>query len=100
MIKTKKILTLLLLTLLCVVDADAVLREQNLTQTLQVLCSELSSIHLEEVKRMQHFEVMNKQFNYQTLEALKRSRQIEVMLYSQNDDYIFDRTYACNEATS
>lgn len=96
----KKVLAILIIFLSSTLPSQAVLKEQNLGATLSVLKSELVSFHEELIQRMQLFDLMNKQFQSQMINTMKKSDQIALMLYSQKPDYVFDLTYACNEATS
>ena len=80
-------------------SAHAVLKEKDLPQTLQILRSELVNYHREltgmiELNRKQSESVRN-----QLIETMLRSNQNSLMLYSQKQEYVFDLTYACNEAT-
>lgn len=97
---SKRIIIAIVLVAASVFSGHAVLKEHNLKNTLSVLCTELSSTHKEELARMQRFAEMNKMFDRNMVETMNRCQQIELMLYSQKSDYVFDLTYACNEATS
>ena len=94
----KRILTIVLV-LLMTLGAQAVLKEKDLSQTLQILRSELTTNHREmsqmiEMNRKQSEAVRNR-----LMETMQRSNQNSLMLYSQKLDYVFDLTYACHEAT-
>ena len=94
----RRILTFLLV-LVTALSAHAVLKEKDLTQTLRILRSELTTHHRElsqmiEMNRKQSEVVRNR-----LLETMQRSNQNSLMLYSQKLDYVFDLTYACHEAT-
>ena len=80
-------------------DARAVLKEQNLEQTLGVLRLELTERYTEMSDQTRERRIQNKQIQNELLETMKRSNQNSLMLYSQNNDYVFDLTYACHEAT-
>jgi hypothetical protein len=76
-----------------------VLKEKDLEQTLSVLRFELIERHKElsnsaGERRQQNTAVMK-----ELMETMKRSNQNSLMLYSQKPNYVFDLTYACNEAT-
>ena len=90
---------ILLAVALMAIPASAVLKEQNLNQTLEVLCAELSDMHAEQKVRADRYQQMNKRYDQIMMKAMDRSHQIELMLYSQRNDYVFDLAYACNEAT-
>ena len=87
------------MVVLTAVDANAVLKESNMQQTLGVLCEELSDTHKEEKKRAERFEQRNKQFRHTIVAALEQCNSIELMLYSQNNQDVFDLAYACGQAT-
>ena len=94
----KKILTILLLACLTI-DAWAVLKEENLEQTLGILRTELTNYYQElalgaNIRKAQSDTIISK-----LIETTKRANQNALMLYSQNADYVFDLTYACHEAT-
>ena len=86
--------------MLVLTPAGAVLKERDMSQTLSVLRTELTSMHQEQLQRMQRFNEMNKRFDKMMIQVMDRSQQIELMLYSQKSNYVFDLAYACNEATS
>ena len=95
-----KRIILLALLMLVLTPAGAVLKERDMSQTLSVLRTELTSMHQEQLQRMQRFNEMNKRFDKMMIQVMDRSQQIELMLYSQKSNYVFDLAYACNEATS
>jgi len=94
----KRILTILLV-LLTTLSAQAVLKEKDLQQTLQILRTELTIHHRELSQRIEMNRKQNEQVRQRLLETMKRSDQNSLMLYSQKLDYVFDLTYACHEAT-
>ncbi len=95
----KKFLILLAALAMCV-PSQAVLQEKNLQQSLSVLRVELQQAYLKQKQMMSMMEQSNKAQHEQMLSYMKKSNQIGLMLYSQQSDYVFDLTYACNEATS
>ena len=97
---TMKKILLVLLVLVTVLPASAVLKEENMQQTLGVLCEELSETHREQKERAARFEQRNKQFQRSIGRDLELCNNIELMLYSQKEQNIFDLTYACGQATS
>lgn len=99
MMNIKRIILLAVL-MLVLTPANAVLKERDMSQTLSVLRTELTSMHQEQLQRMQRFNEMNKRFDKMMIQVMDRSQQIELMLYSQKSNYVFDLAYACNEATS
>ena len=86
--------------LMAVLPAGAVLKEENMAQTLGVLCEELSETHQEHKERAQRFEQRNKQFQRSIGRDLELCNNIELMLYSQKEQNVFDLAYACGQATS
>ena len=80
-------------------NAGAVLKEKNLSQTLQILRTELSHHHQELAEQLKKNQKQDEQLRSQLREIMRRSNQNSLMLYSQNLDYVFDLTYACHEAT-
>ena len=89
------ILALLLVTL----SMQAVLKEKDLSQTLQILRTELSNYHNELLERLEQDQQQSEVVRDQLISTMQRSNQNSLMLYSQKQDYVFDLTYACHEAT-
>ena len=79
--------------------ANAVLKEQDLEQTLSVLRAELTEYHQELISQAEFRKQQTRDIISQLQEAMKRSSQNSLMLYSQQRGYVFDLTYACHEAT-
>ena len=94
----KRILTILLV-LLTTLSAQAVLKEKDLQQTLQILRTELTTYHRELSQQIEMNRQQSDQVRQRLLETMQRSNQNSLMLYSQKLDYVFDLTYACHEAT-
>ena len=94
----KRIL-LLLLILLTTLQIHAVLKEKDLPQTLQILRKELTTYHQELSMMIENNRRQSETVRNQLIETLKASNQNSLMLYSQKQDYVFDLTYACHEAT-
>ncbi len=92
---------LLLLTVLVTIfpKANAVLKEENLDETLGVLRLELVKRYNEVNGQMTAHRLQNRAIRNELMETIKRSNQNSLMLYSQNTNYVFDLTYACHEAT-
>jgi len=93
----KLLITLLVLAIS--IPALAVLKEKNLASTLAVLRAELESSYKEQKQDMARYNVMTKAQHRQMIELIQRSDQTALMLYSQKQDFTFDMTYACHEAT-
>jgi len=94
----KRILTVLLV-LLTTLSAQAVLKEKDLQQTLQILRTELTTHHRELSQQIEMNRKQSEQVRQQLITTMQRSDQNSLMLYSQKLDYVFDLTYACHEAT-
>ena len=94
----KKIL--LILSVIFALNANAVLKEKDLSQTLSILRTELQNVHDEQEKRVQSFSNQNERIRNNLMDVIRRSNQNSLMLYSQKPDYVFDLTYACHEATN
>ena len=95
----KKIFVLLVISVLTVFQAQAVLKEKDLSQTLGVLRGELQLAYNEQQAIMASFEKRNADQHSRLVGMLQRSNQIALMLYSQNTDFTFDMAYACQSAT-
>ena len=80
-------------------SAHAVLKEKDLPQTLQILRSELVNYHRELTGMIEQNRKQSESVRNQLIETMLRSNQNSLMLYSQKQEYVFDLTYACNEAT-
>ena len=92
----------LIITIICIlatINAHAVLKEQNLEQTLSVLRAELTETHHEMISMAEQRKQQTRDIIRQLRETIKRSNQNALMLYSQQQNYVFDLTYACHEAT-
>lgn len=86
--------------MLCVsLNAGAVLKEKNLNSTLSVLRAELETTFNEQRKNMVRYTVYAETQHKQMISLMQRSDQVALMLYSQKQDFTFDMTYACHEAT-
>ncbi len=87
------------LVMLITLSAHAVLKEKDLPQTLQILRTELMNYHRELSQMIEMNKKQSENMRNQLMETLLRSNQNSLMLYSQKQEYVFDLTYACNEAT-
>ena len=95
----KRILfALLMLTVFCT-DAGAVLKEKDLEQTLGILQVELEQYNDQLAHRTEARKARTKRLITQLLLTMKQADQNALMLYSQEQDNVFDLTYACHEAT-
>ena len=94
----KKVI-LLLIILLSAIDTHAVLKEKDLPQTLQILRTELTNYHREMAQMLEQNKRQSEAVRSRLMETMQRSNQNSLMLYSQKQEYVFDLTYACHEAT-
>ena len=95
----KKIFVFVLLCVLTIFQAQAVLKEKDLFQTLGVLRAELQQAYNEQQMMMARFEKRNTDQHTNLIRMMQQSNQIALMLYSQNADFTFDMAYACQAAT-
>lgn len=95
----KKILLFIIAALTLSTPAGAVLKEKDLKQTLSILREELTTFHNEQARQSLMFKKQSEQVRTSLFSILQRSNQNALMLYSQKPDYVFDLTYACNEAS-
>ena len=95
----KRRIVTLLLAVVTALSAHAVLKEKDLNQTLQILRTELTNNYRELVQQKEHNKRQSEQVREQLIETMQRSNQNSLMLYSQKQEYVFDLTYACHEAT-
>jgi potassium-dependent mechanosensitive channel len=98
MTKLKRLVCLAVTLLVCM-HSGAVLKERNLTSTLSVLRAELENSFNEQQQNMARYAQYTKQQHKQMIQLMQRSDQVALMLYSQKQDFTFDMTYACHEAT-
>ena len=94
----KKFLTIILLLSVCI-SGYGVLKERDLDRTLKVLRGELTASYQESVDAAERRSEETQQIVSQLRETLRRCGQNALMLYSQQQNYVFDLTYACHEAT-
>ena len=92
-------LVCLLLTFCVALQAGAVLKEKNLKSTLSVLRAELETSFGEQRQNLARYSAYNQIQHKEMISLMQRSDQIALMLYSQKQDFTFDMTYACHEAT-
>ena len=94
-----RLLLLVLAEVLCLVPARAVLKEKDLNSSLAVLRHELTTYHREQQDREFNSTARTQRVTSTLRDIMQRSAQNSLMLYSQKNDYVFDLTYACHEAT-
>jgi len=95
----KRLVIILLLLAGIAYEASAVLKEKDLEQTLTILQAELEQYNSELSMRSAARRERTKRLLTTLLQTMKRADQNAMMLYSQQQDNVFDLTYACHEAT-
>ena len=95
----KRIFVFVMLCVLTVFQAQAVLKEKDLAQTLGVLRAELEQSYNEQQAMMQMYKKRYIDQHTALVRMMQQSNQIALMLYSQNADFTFDMAYACQAAT-
>ena len=95
----KKIFVLIMLSVLTVFQAQAVLKEKDLAQTLGVLRAELEQSYNEQQALMEMYKKRYVDQHTALVRMMQQSNQIALMLYSQSADFTFDMAYACQAAT-
>ena len=89
----------LALALLLAVPALAVFNEKDLGQTISVLRSELKQEYSKISGEQESILASNREQREQMISMMKKCNELALMLYSQNQDYTFDMTYALKEVT-
>ena len=97
--KAKKILALII-SLLVAVPAFAVFDEEDLAKTLSVLRSELKQEMDRRPSQEGNIGHRERSQHRQLIGIMKKCNELSLMLYSQNQDYTFDLTYALKEVTT
>ena len=95
----KRILMILTCLILTMPQVLAVLKEKDIDHTLSILRSELTAYHRELSSQTEKRKNQGHEIGQQLMMVLQKSNQNALMLYSQKQDYVFDQTYACHEAT-
>ena len=95
----KRILLFCIFALAITIEAGAVLKEKDLEQTLGILRIELKQYDNELNERSAVRKDRTRRLIQQLMSTTKRADQNALMLYSQQQDNVFDLTYACHEAT-
>lgn len=95
----RRLSIILLLLAAFIGEAGAVLKEKNLEQTLTILRSELTKHYQELSAQRQQREEQREEVFRSLRQTMKQSNQNALMLYSQDQEYLFDLTYACHQAT-
>ena len=95
----KRILLFILLTILVLLPANAVLKEENIESTLSILRTELTNYHAELERQSSYMREQQSAVRDKLFYIMGKSNQNSLMLYSQKPEYVFDLAYACHEAT-
>ena len=95
----KKLFLILIILTVGVNEGQAVLKERDLEKTLEILRQELTEYHRDLTDMTSERKQQNEQIFGQLMETMKQSGQNALMLYSQKQNYVFDLTYACHQAT-
>ena len=95
----KKLLIILVLIMGMVGEVGAVLKEKNLDSTLVILRAELTKHYQELNDQRDQRQEQNQEVFRNLTQTMKQSNQNALMLYSQKEEYLFDLTYACHQAT-
>lgn len=94
-----KKLFLLFALLIGTLQTHAVLKEKDLSQTLQILRSELTTNYREMAQMLEMSKKQSERVRNRLITTMQQANQNSLMLYSQKQEYVFDLTYACHEAT-
>lgn len=87
-----------LLICLCV-PALAVFNEKDLGKTLSVLRYELKQEYDRLSQLGSDMQALDESQHQQMVDMIKKCNELSLMLYSQNEDYTFDMTYALKEVS-
>ncbi len=98
--KKRHIMTVLTAVLLAVVPTWAVFKETDLPKMLKVLHYELVNTYNALLARSQGMEAYEKAQHQKLVTLIENCNELSLMLYSQNQDFTFDLTYALEEVTS
>ena len=95
----KKLLLIIALLLGIATESGAVLKEKNLDETLKILRTELTKYYQELTSQREEQKEQAQQVFRDLTQTMRQSNQNALMLYSQKQEYLFDLTYACHQAT-
>ena len=96
----KKKLTIILVSVLVLaIPAFAVFNERDFAKTLSILRSELHQEILKMEQMRERLNSRNEAQHEQLVEMTRKCNELALILYSQNQDYTFDLTYALEEFT-
>ena len=95
----KKLLLIIAMLLGIATESGAVLKEKNLDETLKILRTELTKYYQELTSQREEQKEQAQQVFRDLTQTMQQSNQNALMLYSQKQEYLFDLTYACHQAT-
>ena len=95
----KRLLPILTLVLLAAIPAYAVFNERNFAKTLSILRSELHQENSKMESMQNRLGQSNELQHKRLVEMTRKCNELALILYSQNQDYTFDMTYALEEVT-
>ncbi|MBR1872254.1 MAG: mechanosensitive ion channel [Bacteroidales bacterium] len=98
--KKRIISTIVLSVVLAAIPVWAVFREKDLKKTLSVLHFELVNKYNGLLASEAGVEQYEKQQHKMLVDLIENCNELAVMLYSQQQDFTFDLTYALDEVTS
>ncbi len=87
-----------ILVLMCI-PAMAVFNERDLGNTLSVLRYELKQEYDRLSATGTDMQALDEEQHQQMVDMIKKYNELSLMLYSQNEDYTFDMTYALKEVS-
>lgn len=94
-----KKLSLIAVLLLLAVPSFAVFNEKDLGQTLNVLRYELLQEYTTMSNIQSNVQKRDRAQHSEMIDIIKKCNELSLMLYSQNQDYTFDLTYALQTVT-
>ncbi len=92
-------MTILLVCLLSVPNANAVFKERDFGKTIEVLCAELELKYKKQTQTLKMHELNAQHQHEQLVATMQQIDQISLILYSQSNQFTFDMAYACQQAT-
>lgn len=97
--RKKHLMTALVLTLAVAIPAFAVFNERNFAKTLSILRSELHQEYIKMENLQTRIITLNEAQHKELVDLTKRCNELALVLFSQNQDYTFDMSYALDEVT-
>ena len=94
----RKRFVIAILALFCL-PALAVFNEKDLGNTLSVLRYELKQEYDRLSSTGTEMQALDEAQHQQMVDMIKKYNELSLMLYSQNEDYTFDMTYALKEVS-